>query len=213
MGRIAIGEFIPKWYGTQVDLISYGGVNVAHYSSVAGDLEHLPLRIAYLGRFERDTGIEEFVHATKQYCTLQGVKIDLHLFGRGRLEEHFLRLQSDSSLSITVSPPVSDTAKVLEKSPIILASGYLTILESLCARRIVFAYYNNPLREDYLRLHPAASSMFVCGKVQDVMQGLALCRENISRACLLSEPGWQWAREQSWDKLAQRYVDLWHLKK
>jgi len=213
MGNIAVGKFIPKWYGTEPNMITYGGVDVERYSNITPDCNRLPLRVAYVGRFEQDTGILELINAIRAYYRVSGVRIDMHLFGSGRLKEDLLMLQSDSSVLVTVSPPVSDMTKVLERFPIIFASGYLTILEALCARRIVFAYYNNPLREDYLRLHPASRSMFICGNAQDVIDGLTLCHENIHGACQFSEPGWQWAKRQSWDNLAKQYLNLWSLEK
>jgi hypothetical protein len=209
---MAIGDFIPKWYNTHADVVSYGGVDVGLYGSITERCDQLPLRLAYVGRFERDSGVLELVEAVRLHCKSSGRALELHLFGRGSLESELARLAPTDLLSLTVSPPVGNLRDVLRSFPIIFASGYLTMIEALCARRIVFAYYDNPLREDYLRLHPAAGSMFICGSADDVTDALAKCEQRIRWACEFSEPGWRWAREQSWDKLALQYTALWGLQ-
>jgi len=209
-GTVAVGDFVPKWYGTPVDMITYGGVDVENYSQMPMQDTKLPLRIAYLGRFEVDTGVFELVRAVQAYLATHKATVELHLFGHGSLMKQLSNLQQ-SELPIFISPPVVDITGILKTFPIIFASGYLTILEALCARRIVFAYYNNPLREDYLRLHPAADSLFVCGSVEDVVTGLSKCIQDTNNAFVRSEHGWDWAQKQSWENLAQKYVSLWGL--
>jgi glycosyltransferase involved in cell wall biosynthesis len=209
--NMAIGDFIPKWYHTRADVISYGGVDVGLYGGITERCDQLPLRVAYVGRLERDNGVMELVEAVRLHCKSSGRALELRLFGRGSLESELARLAPTDSFLPTVSPPVADLRDVLRAFPIIFASGYLTMIEALCARRIVFAYYDNPLREDYLRLHPAAGSIFICGSAHEVTNALAKCEQSVRWACEFSEPGWRWARKQSWDKLALQYTALWGL--
>jgi glycosyltransferase involved in cell wall biosynthesis len=208
---MAVGDFIPKWYGTRSDIISYGGVDVSRYAAVAeqSPIWRLPLRVAYLGRFDADTGVRELINAAKTYYTGTGRKLDLHLFGSGNLHREIAARTAEDGMSLTINAPVTDTSIVLRDFPIVFASGYLSILESFCAGRIVFSYYNNLLREDYLRLHPTAGSMFVCGSADEVVRGISECVKDADAVESRCETAWRWARLQSWDALAARYIQLW----
>jgi glycosyltransferase involved in cell wall biosynthesis len=208
VGNIAAGDFIPKWYGTPADAVIYGGIYPERFSNGI-EAQSLPLSAAYLGRFEPDNGILEIVAAWRENDRAGKHKIPLHLFGSGSLEPQLAVWQNEGELDLKVSPPVSDVGAVLQNHPIIFASGYLSILEALCARRIVFAYFNNPLREEYLRLHPAAKSMFICGSAADVRAGLQELRESPATVYARMQDSWRWAQTQTWDRLAQTYLSLW----
>lgn len=208
VGNIAVGDFIPQWYGTPADAVVYGGVH-PHELAAGEDIRSLPLAAAYLGRFEPDNGVLELVEALRQTHSAGGTRVPLHLFGGGSLESRLRELQNAPELSLTMAPPVADVEAVLRRHPVIFASGYLTILEALHARRIVFAYFNNPLREEYLRLHPAAESLFICGNAEDVQAGLKRLRETPSEVYARAEAGWHWARNQTWERLAETYIALW----
>jgi hypothetical protein len=118
-------------------------------------------------------------------------------------------LQSEEDVDLKVAPPVGEVAAILKNHPLVFASGYLTILEALCARRIVFAYFNNPLREEYLRLHPAAKSLFICGSAQDVRAGLQQLQDSPAEVYARAQQSWRWAQTQTWERLAQTYLQLW----
>jgi glycosyltransferase involved in cell wall biosynthesis len=207
-GNIAAGDFIPRWYGTPADAVVYGGVHPEQFSSV-GDAQTLPLSAAYLGRFEPDNGILEIVAAWRENHRATGQKIPLRLFGSGSLEPQLAALQSEEDVDLKVAPPVAEVSVILKNHPLVFASGYLTILEALCARRIVFAYYNNPLREEYLRLHPAANAMFICGSAQDVRAGLQQLQDSPAEVYARAQQSWRWAQTQTWERLAQTYLQLW----
>jgi glycosyltransferase involved in cell wall biosynthesis len=208
-GNIAIGDFIPKWYGTPADVVSYGGVSATRYALEFPDAAALPFRIAYLGRLEPDTGVLQLVDGLQTAIERTGKPIELALFGNGSLADT-LAARRNPRLQLTVHAPVRDTSAILADYPIIAASGYLSILEALCARRIVFAFYDNPLREDYLRLHPQSASMFFCGGAEDFSRHLQTCRADLPAIARASEPAWAWAREQTWDRVADAYARLWN---
>jgi glycosyltransferase involved in cell wall biosynthesis len=208
VGNIAVGDFIPKWYDTPADIVVYGGIH-PQTSSQSNNAKNLPQAAAYMGRFEPDNGILEIVEALRKHYQVTEQKFPLHLYGSGSLLEPLKNMQRSAGLCLEISPPVSNVDAVLQQHPIIFASGYLTILEALYARRIVFAYYNNSLREDYLRLHPAANAMFICGSADDVRAGLKQLQEKPDEVYARAEESWQWAQTQTWDRLAESYIQLW----
>lgn len=210
-GSIAIGAFIQKWYGTVTDVVSYGGVKGERYSSLrTADYNANPLRIGYFGRLDRDTGILEVVKAIRKYNYKADKRVNLDIYGAGPLRDHLLKIaEEDSSEGISVLPPVKDAATILVNYAIVVASGYLTILEALYAERIVFAQYNNDLREDYLRMHPAASSIFICNSAEDLSAAISQCCRDLESVFVKCRSGWNWAKEQSWNGVAKAYVELW----
>jgi glycosyltransferase involved in cell wall biosynthesis len=210
-GSIAIGAFIEKWYGTKSNYISYGGVDVERYGMIKqSGCDPNELRIGYFGRFEPDTGLLEVVEAV-QNCNRQlNQKVRLDLYGAGSLRDRLCALNEEEAV-VTPLPIAKDPSAVLAKYSIVIASGYLTILEALCAERIVFAQYNNELREDYLRMHPAASSIFICKETGDFVAGILRCLSDPAGVAAKSKVGWDWAKRQSWEKVAATYTELWRL--
>jgi glycosyltransferase involved in cell wall biosynthesis len=210
-GTIAIGDFIQKWYGTVSDIVNYGGVNVECYGSLETiDYDPKDLHIAYFGRLEPDTGILEIIEAIREFGCKSGKRVKLDIYGKGSLRDKLLSImEEEPSVGITVYPPVKDTATIFARYKIVVASGYLTILEALCAKRIVFAQYNNALREDYLRMHPAASSMFICMNADDFLGAISQCRSDPEGVMAKCQMGWDWAKQQSWESVARAYIELW----
>lgn len=204
-GTIIVGEFIRNWYGTAGDAVTYGGADLARCSSGAAPIAEMPLRAAFVGRLEPDTGLPLILEALRALRAEAGASVPLTVFGSGSMEPE-LRRQGGS---VAVEEAPADIHEVYRSFPIIFASGYLTILEALCAGRIVFACHDNPIRRDYLALHPAARSLFLCDGTEAVAAGLRDCRENLAGVLERSGPGWAWAREQSWERLAGEYRELW----
>jgi glycosyltransferase involved in cell wall biosynthesis len=95
----------------------------------------------------------------------------------------------------------------------VLCTGYLGILEALAHGRLVFATYDNPLKRDYLALHPcagrglvvAASPLALSGRMADY----AAHPEQEQAELAWAEP---YARAQTWEALARLYLDLYRAK-
>ncbi len=89
---------------------------------------------------------------------------------------------------------VVDPIKLIKSADYVFTTGYLSILESLKLGKIVLVYYDNPLKGDYLRMHPMAKYL-----VFDL---------DAIPAHLPAEPR-EWAKNQTWVKLADMYEKLW----
>ena len=210
-GSINIGHFIERWYGTRADIVSYGGVDIdKYYYDKQPSLNREKIKIAYIGRFAEDTGIYKLILGVKEYCKrYKNMRIELHLFGDGNISKTLLHIDENIKLTIKVENPIIDSSLIIRDYEIIFACGYLTILEALCANRIVFSYYNDSIREDYLRMHPVTSSLFICGDEDSFIDGLNRCVNKSSDVLKKCESGWEWSKKQTWAKLAGKYISLW----
>jgi glycosyltransferase involved in cell wall biosynthesis len=197
-GSILVGDFIRTWYGTDGDFVTYGGAETERFARGFPPAGELPLAAAYVGRFSADTGLGMIAEA----AAAPGA-VPVTFIGSGTLEEE-LRFAG-----ARIERPPKDILDVYRDYPVVIASGYLTILEALCAGRIVVACYDNALRKDYLALHPAAGAMLLCGSSAELTTALTRCREDLPALLERAAPGWSWARGQSWERLARAYQALW----
>lgn len=207
---MGVGAFINKWYGTTCKKIIYGGIDpntTANEVPVNNDLN----RIVYIGRLAYDTGILPLIEALAVLKKDFGKQMILTIYGGGPLKESITAVAEQNDLTIIIKEPVDDISIAFEKSTFVFASGYLTTLEAWAARRIVFAYYDNPLREDYLRMHPASPSLHIASTANEMAEVLLNCIKNPSQAIAKSGPGWAWAHTQTWQRVAQEYIDLWQI--
>ena len=117
-GSVAVGNYINKWYGIKTDYIVHGATSLRQGYGRQGKLKN---SIVWLGRQDRDTGIEEF----KKW------------------------LVKNPKFEVTYVTNVKNPEKYLEAAEYCVPSGYLSYLESLKLGCKILTFPNNPLKVDY----------------------------------------------------------------
>lgn len=77
----------------------------------------------------------------------------------------------------------TDVPRLIDQADFVFTTGYLGMLEAYIRRKPVLTTWNNPIKEDYIKMHP--------------MYGKTVPER------------YRWAKEQTWDKLADLYEKLW----
>lgn len=122
-GTIAVGNYINKWYGIRADFVTYGGVNkVQSLKFKVQSNTKIKNTIIWLGRQDKDTGINEF----HKWLIVNGQRLTVKY--------------------ITNDP---NPEKYLKKSEYCVPSGYLSYLEAWNAGCKIITFADNPLKEDY----------------------------------------------------------------
>lgn len=138
--------------------------------------------IVYVGRLDKDTPLPILLPKLKK---LKDFTINFH--GNGELAGECAKIGKVHGFS--------DPTSSLKKSEICIASGYLSILESFAYRCTTITSHNNQLKKDYYQNTPF--NKFLTNKIQK------LSSKTISSA-------YQYAKSQSWKKLANTYEKLWY---
>jgi len=208
-GAICMGEFICRWYGHGCDLTNYGAVDPPEQVTdppAAGPA-------LWLGRLEPDTGVLASIEALGLLARNRGIKVPLAVCGDGSLRARAERLAADLGLEATFHGQVPDPTPHIAGCRLALCSGYLGILECLSRRRPVFATWDNPLKRDYLSLHPCAGrGLAVAATSLEMAGAMADYLEHPERAAPGLAFGEQYARAQTWQSLAGLYLDLYRGK-
>jgi len=200
--NICIGNFIPKWYGTKADIISYGGVDKVD------DIQNLKEDyILFIGRLANDTGIFDYIKAWGSVHQKYD-KIQFIICGDGVLKEELKNhIIQNNIKNIIFKGFVSDVESYIKDAKVIFTAGYLGILEAFSYKKNTIAIYDNELKKDYLTMIPNYSEMMWVSdsKLENIIFSLEDALKNTTK----KEIAYKYACKNSWEKVKEKYCRLW----
>jgi len=210
-GNICVGAFITKWYRTKTDVIIIGGVERP---------KHLPLRsdikdnaIVFIGRLSNDTGIIGLLNAIKILRDKYQYNIELHICGDGPLRDYIRLFSRLNNLNVHMYGFVSDPWSCIAKAKIVFAPGYLSMLESMIAQRLVISIYNNPLKRDYFFSIPKINEMMIlASNPEELAKKLYEVLTNDKSVDEIINKAYTFAKKHSWKRVAYAYLVLYKNK-
>jgi hypothetical protein len=110
-----------------------------------------------------------------------------------------------------VLDPVNNVSDYLQKYNFAFVSGYLSILEAMAAKKLVFSVYDNPLKEDYLRQAPFSKYMLISNSSLELVSKISFHLDNPRMGEKLVEKADEWAKKHTWNEMVNTYLKLWKL--
>ena len=211
-GNICIGHYIPKWYGTKADFISYGGVRLPSAKQSPDEDQKNYNDAVFIGRLAEDTGILVYLEAIKE---LHDSQCDLKVLicGDGPLRKQCEEFVAKHDLSVTFNGWVAEPQQFITSAKLVLTSGYLSILESMLLGKVVFSVYDNELKRDYLKLIPNSDQLlFIADTALQLAEQLRSMNNFPEKLRIKSLKGKEWAESQTWQSVSNVYQALWELK-
>jgi glycosyltransferase involved in cell wall biosynthesis len=197
-GNICIGDFIKKWYGTKPTFISYGGVDIEDESKFKVKNNNSAV---FIGRLDEQTGILTYVKAVEIFRK-KIKKFDFLVIGDGDL-----KTKINGKVNLLKALP--NATKYIKKYNFAFVSRYLSILEAMAARRMVFAVYDNPIKEDYLRMAPFSKYISISGSSLELSTEIVFYLNNLKKKEQLIQKGYSWVKKHSWESVTKTYLKLW----
>lgn len=198
-GNICVGDFIAKWYGTKPDFVIFGGVNTKNYVEYKPPKE--PIKIAFAGRLEKDTGVHVYLKALDQLDEKK-IKYQFFAYGDGSMKKYI----EPYGETFGFVENVSDKIKYVD---LVFASSYLTILEAMSLKKPVFAVDQNVLKRDYLEMTPFKDWIVIEDRPSKLAEYIVDYIQKPKDFMNAIEEAYDWTRTQSWDKIKNIYYQLW----
>ncbi len=195
-GSICVGEFMKKWYYASPTLIMYGASISSKLIRVKPDDNAI-----FWGRLDVDTGISVYSEAIQKIPNLS-----LYIFGDGPLLDE---VREANIKNVTLNSWVKNISLEIHRHKYAFVSRYLSILEAMQAKRLVFAVYNNEIKRDYLMCHPMRDNMIIAGTASELVKRFNEIKKNPAKQKRMIDAAYTWANEQTWEKLADQYEQLW----
>jgi glycosyltransferase involved in cell wall biosynthesis len=202
-GNICIGDFMKKWYGTKPTYISYGGVTIPKKDEI-GNMKVKRETAVFWGRLDDQTGILTYL-ASESIINKKYAQFSLTVLGEGKLSNKIGHRVKTLAFQKNIS-------EYLNNNQFAFVSRYLSILEALAAKRLVFAVYDNPLKEDYLKMATFAPYIVIEKTPEKLAEKVLFYIENPKLEKEKITAGYEWVRTQTWDNAVNLYKKLWDIE-
>lgn len=203
-GSIAIGDWHSKWYKVKSDIVSYGAVKESDSKKTL----KRKYDFCFVGRLAKDTGILVYLKALK-ILNDKDLKYSLVVCGDGPESKNAKIFCKNAKLKVNFLGFIQDPIKYVNISKYCFVSSYLAILESLISKKFVFAVYDSPIKKDYLEMAPFSKWISISGSSQELAQNIEYYLSHPEETKKMIENGYEWAKKQTWGKLANQYISLW----
>ena len=208
VGNICIGHFMKKWYKTKPNFVSYGGANIVQSenrpASPRGEKAKSENSAVFIGRLDEQTGILTYVKAV-EIIRKKIPSFDFLVIGDGK---HKNKIDK----KIKILKPQDQATKYFKNYNFAFVSRYLSILEAMAAKRLVFAVYDNPLKEDYLRLAPFSKYITISNSSSELVSKIYSYLHNLNGKEKIIDDAYNWVAKQTWEKVTNDYLKLWKIE-
>ena len=162
--------------------------------------------ILSVGSLIKEKGYEELLMA---FAGLNRNDMMLVVCGEGPRMDEAIEFSKKHGLNVEFEGFVRDVEKYLKQSKFVFVSRYLGILEAMINKKLVFAVYDSPIKEDYLKMSPFSKWIVIESDPKELAKKVKFYFENPLEEKKLIEEAYNWAREQTWEKLTKNYLELW----
>jgi len=100
---------------------------------------------------------------------------------------------------------VENASQFLGQHTVVFASQYLSILNALAEEKAVISFADFEMKYDYLIAAPFAKWIFVASTPEEIAVATM-------KHLPVETAATEWARQQTWQKLAAQYQNLWQKK-
>ena len=207
-GNICVGDFISRWYGTRPSAVTYGGV------ALPAEQRSRPMqgRALFIGRLENDTGWPIYLQALEELWREHKLQLELAVCGQGSLEQSSRRHCADQGLPVRFLGHVDNLDDEIQSSSMVLTTGYLSLLACFANQRPVVTVYDNPVKRDYLIMMPQAREMLeIAGGLAELKASILRLMQDAETVQAKVAAAYAWAKEQTWEKVADTYEQLWQI--
>ena len=203
---LCIGRFIEKVYNVSCDDSCVGAVESEEYTEIKRT------GAVYIGRLERDTGVERYIQSIHQLEKVYGVKMGFTLCGTGSIENELKDLSKSLGISATFKGIVNNPEEVLGASRFCFAGGYLSILEANASGTPTIAFADSYLKFKYYKsICDAGGQVSIQTTPQGIADEIMNLENNPKLIETISRRGVQYAKQMTWDHMISKYMDLWRL--
>lgn len=198
-GNIIVGDFMKKWYHTTPNYVIYGGVDLLVLRSKNHKARNQKSAV-FMGRLDEHTGILDYAKAIDE-IRKKHPEFKFEILGEG---PYIRNLKKYKLIGFK-----KDVNKYFQENNFAFVSRYLSILEALANKRLVIAHFDNPVKEDYLKMAPFSKFIIIENSPEKIAGKVDFYLKNKRKKDELVNKGYEWVSKQNWENIIRLYLKLW----
>ncbi len=206
---VHVGSYIGKYYWDKPNLVIYGGISRKLKETSQNKVGNIKLsnpktsdlRIAFLGRLVKENNLAGYI---KLLAELQKRNIDFSVtwIGDGGYKKQCCKYG-------TVTGMVNDIDKFLDQADWVMTNSYLSMMQAQLQGKIVLSLADTEIKQAYLDCYPGRAFLLYSKKYLDMANQIIELRNNQQKMINLANAGRRFARQQTWQKVAQAYLEIY----
>lgn len=198
---IHVGTYLQRFYWDKPDRIIFGAVDKRFITQPSQSKQSKKLQFVYIGRLVAENEMEKYILLAAQL--------------RKRLPNSEVLWLGDGPFKAACAKVgktvgfVSDVLPYLDQADIVFATSYLSTMQAQARGKIVCALHSHPLKEATLTTFPTADSMLISDDVSTMLTLIEKVIESPELKKFHEQRVQQWARQQTWQHVADEYEKLW----
>jgi glycosyltransferase involved in cell wall biosynthesis len=197
-GSISVGRYVTEIYSIKTNSVVYGAVDHEglHQLVPKKDL------IIFIGRLSEDTGLQVFLdllHNNKLFLR----KYQIIFCGDGELRA---KCEKFGTVTGFVSP-----GEYLGQAKLSIASGYLSVFESLYSKCYTIVISQNKIRRKIFRNTPFIGRVSIANSSKDLAKYINDFTKSNENRELSTSDNQIWASKFTWKKIYFQYKSLWRI--
>lgn len=197
-GNICVGDFMKKWYGTKPTLVTYGAVEDGFLKTKSISFKYDAI---FWGRLDESTGILQY-QKTVQLLKARGRRFSWLVLGDGKYRKNI-------DNETVVLKPVRNPIDYIKSARFAFVSRYLSIMEALALKKIVIAFYDNPIKEDYLKMASFSKYIIIVKDENQAADQIIRLINNPAYYHKMQNQGYRWVQKRTWNQVLDLYFCLW----
>lgn len=198
--NICVGDFMKKWYHANPNAVIYGGIDLVNKNIYWKKKESA----IFVGRLDEQTGIMMYAKAV-EIIRKKNPHFKFTIIGDGKFRD--VLKKNNEVLGFR-----KDVSQYLYQYRFAFVSRYLSILEAMAAKRLVFALYDNSIKEDYLKMTPYAKFIVIDNSAEKLAKKVEYFLNNKKEEEKKIIDAYGWVKNQTWEKMVNIYLKLWSKK-
>ena len=208
-GVVHDGAFIEKWLEVAPDLCPNQGL-----APSADELDPVPepppTSAVYIGRIEKDSGIEIYIDAVRRLITEYSRSFKLDVYGDGTQYDDLREQVRAEGLPIHFHGRVGDAQRFITEACFAFIDGRMAMQEAMARRRMVFAAYTGGLKRDYVGTEPFSPHLVAIRDGAELAEQVDRFIADPSARAAIVDRAFAHARTLTWDRTADAYLSFWH---
>jgi len=202
------GRYLEKYYKIKCDYVIYAATDIKLPKKEK--ILKRKNRIVYIGRLEKDTGVEGYIKALKILKEKYKINLQMDIYGEGSLRKQLEKLVKRDKLNVIFHGAVENASQHFKEVKFAFSTSPMATVEAMASRCLVFSLCENQITKDLLiDLTQKKNIIVIASSPEELAQRFYVFYHNQKIAENIISDAYKFAQKLTWEKMAKVFIEMY----